>query len=105
VVKPDQASGSQGVEVFKDSKTLFARFSTSQKLDNIVMQEYLEGPSYSIEVVGRPGKYQALQVTDLNMDKIYDCESVTAPTQLSFYQTGRFKEMAPAMPMVKMKSR
>ena len=101
VVKPDQASGSQDVEVFKDSKALFSRFSTrflnSQKLENMVMQEYLEGPSYSIEVVGCPGKYQALQVTDLSMDKIYDCKRVTAPTQLPLNQVNRFKEMALAI--------
>lgn len=105
VVKPDQASGSQGVEVFKNEKALFARFPTRfqnrslnrLKPDNMVMQEYIEGPSYSIEVVGRPGKYQALQVTDLMMDKAYDCKRVLAPTRLSSHQTGRFKEMALAI--------
>jgi len=97
VVKPDQASGSQGVEVFKESNALFAGFPNRQELDNMVMQEYLEGPSYSIEVVGRPGKYQALQVTDLMMDNAYDCKRVIAPTRLSSHQTGRFKEMALAI--------
>jgi pyrrolysine biosynthesis protein PylC len=63
----------------------------------MVIQQYLEGPSYSIEVVGRPGNYQALQVTDLSMDKIYDCKRVTAPTLLPVHETGRFKEMALAI--------
>lgn len=93
VVKPDQASGSQGVEVFNNEKALFASFPDRQKLDNMVIQEYLEGPSYSIEVVGQPEKYQALQVTDLGMDKTYDCKRVTAPTRLSFHQINRFKKM------------
>ncbi|MCD4720594.1 MAG: 3-methylornithine--L-lysine ligase PylC [Desulfobacula sp.] len=101
VVKPDRASGSQGVEVFKDAKALFSRFSNQfsnwQKLDDMVIQQYLEGPSFSIEVVGSPGKYQALQVTDLSMDKAYDCKRVTAPTQLPPHQTGRFKETALAI--------
>ena len=97
VVKPDQASGSRGVEVFNDEKALFSRFPNRQNRNNRVIQQYLEGPSYSIEVMGGPGKYQALQVTDLSMDKIYDCKRVTAPTQLSLQQVSRFKEMALAI--------
>lgn len=97
VLKPDQESGSQGVEVFNDSKAFNARFPNRQSLINMVIQQYLEGPSYSIEVAGHPGKYQALYVTDLAMDKIYDCKSVTAPTQLSGDQIKRFKELAIAI--------
>ena len=63
----------------------------------MVIQQYLEGPSYSIEVAGRPGKYQVLSVTDLTMDKIYDCKRVTAPTQLPLDQISRFEEMALAI--------
>ncbi len=97
VVKPDQASGSQGVEVFNDQKTFQSCFLTRRKMANIVIQEYLQGPSYSIEVVGLPGKYQVLQVTDLNMDKVYDCKRVTAPTILESHQIRRFKKMAFAL--------
>ncbi len=93
VVKPDQASGSQGVKVYNDPKAFFFRFPTRRKPDNFVIQEYLRGPSYSIEVVGRPGKYKPLQVTDLNMDKDYDCKRVTAPTELPFDQIRRFEEI------------
>jgi len=93
VVKPDQASGSQGVKVYNDPKAFFFRFPTKRKPDNFVIQEYLSGPSYSIEVVGRPGKYKTLQVTDLNMDEAYDCKRVTAPTELPFDQISRFEEI------------
>ncbi len=97
VLKPDQASGSQGVEVFNDPEIFLAGFPTKQSLSNMVIQQYLEGPSYSIEVVGRPGKYQVLYVTDLAMDKIYDCKRVTAPTQLLSDQISQFEEMALAI--------
>ncbi len=97
VIKPDQESGSQGVEVFNNSKAFNARFPNRLSLINMVIQQYLEGPSYSIEVAGHPGKYQALYVTDLVMDKIYDCKSVTAPTKLSWDQIKIFKEMAIAI--------
>jgi len=94
VVKPDMASGSEGVEVFYDSKSFLSRFSQWRKSDNIVIQEYLQGPSYSIEVVGQPGKYRVFQVTDLSMDKVYDCKRVTAPTALESHQVNRFGKMA-----------
>lgn len=94
VIKPDQASGSQGVEVVNDPEALFFKFPTRQRLDNIVIQEYMEGPSYSIEVVGSPGNYQALQITDLSMDRIYDCKQVKAPTLLSPSLSARLEEIA-----------
>jgi len=97
VLKPDQASGSQGVEIIDNPTALFSRFSTRQLMDNSIIQEFLEGPSYSIEVLGRPGKYQTFQVTDLGMDEDYDCKNVTAPTQLSENYISRFKKMAIAV--------
>jgi pyrrolysine biosynthesis protein PylC len=97
VVKPDKASGSQGVKVYFDSKPFFRKFPPEKKPDNIVIQEYLKGPSFSIEVLGRPGQYKILQVTDLSMDKAYDCKRITAPTQLPLDQVSRFKEIALAI--------
>ncbi len=97
VVKPDKASGSQGVEVFYDSKSFMFWFSIQQRMDNIVIQEFIQGPSYSIEVVGQPGQYQVLQVTDLSMDKVYDCKRVMAPTVLESHQISRFKKIALAL--------
>jgi 3-methylornithine--L-lysine ligase len=94
VVKPDEASGSQGVEVINDHEALFFKFPIRQRLDNIVIQEFIDGPSYSIEVVGRPGNYKALQITDLSMDMSYDCKQVKAPTRLSPYLKSRLEEMA-----------
>lgn len=94
VVKPDHASGSQGVEVFEDSGALFSAYPDGQLPDHRVIQQYLEGSFHSIEVVGLPGRYQALQVTDLAMDKVHDCKRVTAPTRLSAPQIKRFEKMA-----------
>ncbi len=97
VVKPDQASGSHGVEIFYDSKTFFSKFSKGSGPDNLVVQQYLDGPSYSIEVIGSPSNYKALQVTDLGMDADYDCKRVTAPTQLPSAQIQVFEDMALAI--------
>ncbi len=97
IIKPDQASGSQGVEILKDSKTFFSRFPAGKMSNNLIIQEYIEGPSYSIEVVGRPGQYRLLQVTDLSMDKIYDCKRVMAPTILAVHQIEKFEKIALAI--------
>jgi hypothetical protein len=69
-------------------------FSTIKIPDNTIVQQFLDGDSFSIEVLGQPGSYQALQVTDLGMAKDYDCKKVTAPTRLSQQQVKKFKEMA-----------
>lgn len=94
LVKPDQNSGSTGVEVVRDSNSLAA---VRKKSENLIIQEYLKGPSFSIEVIGMPGKYQALQVTDLGMDNLYNCKRVTAPTNLSFDKIMAFEKMAVAI--------
>jgi len=74
VVKPDQASGSQGVKIIHDAKLLSSIFSAGVIPYTMVMQEYISGPACSIEVVKSPGHYKVLQVTDLEMDKIHDCK-------------------------------
>jgi pyrrolysine biosynthesis protein PylC len=70
VAKPSVGSGSQGVAILENKADLNAYVSASS--DQWVIQEYVQGPSYSIEILGRPGQYTALQVTDLEMDAGYD---------------------------------
>jgi len=81
LVKPSRGSGSQEVSVFRNLDTLNAH--QSESAETWVIQEFVTGPSYSIEVVGRPGNYLTLQVTDLQMDANYDCKRVLAPTDLT----------------------
>jgi len=82
VVKPDRGSGSQGVKVIHNEQEPACEFSTRNALGGMVAQEYLEGPSYSIEVIGFPGNYIPLQVTELQMDSDLDCKRVLAPSGL-----------------------
>ena len=94
VVKPDQDSGSRGVEILHDLESLKHRISTNQTDKSIVIQEYLPGPSYSVEVIGKPGNYQPLQVTEIHMDGGYDCKRVTSPTGLAPDSIGAFENIA-----------
>jgi len=83
IVKPSTSSGSHGI----------SKLCTEQGLDDFikqvgsglkrwVLQEYVEGPSYSIEVLGLAGHYVTLQVTELEMDGDYDCKRVLAPAEI-----------------------
>lgn len=95
MVKPSTASGSQGVSRISTKKELddFIRHVGSQ-LGQWVLQEYVEGPSYSIEVLGGEGHYITLQVTELEMDEHYDCRRVIAPAGISESLDRQIKEMA-----------
>jgi len=93
LAKPDGGSGSEGIEVFGDRPSLEARFGSSPP-PGWVLQEYLEGPSFSIEVVGRPGAYAPLQITGLEMDGAHDCKRVLAPASIPSRLARTFAEMA-----------
>ncbi|MBW2658858.1 MAG: 3-methylornithine--L-lysine ligase PylC [Deltaproteobacteria bacterium] len=98
VVKPDEGSGSRGVQVFHDQQNfLSSRFSQPTSAEAVVMQEYIVGSSHSIEVIGVPGNYTSFQVTDLGMDKDHDCKRVIAPTRMAAGLIDRFATMAIAV--------
>jgi pyrrolysine biosynthesis protein PylC len=80
VVKPDGASGSEGVTVAADPAALrAARAALAAAGHEIVMEEYLSGPSLSLEVLGWNGRALPLQVTGLEFDSVHDCQRVAAP--------------------------
>lgn len=109
IIKPDRGSGSRGVRVCADPRELELALAAGE-LEGVgeggagdggpssvagsaasaadpargawAIEEYIEGPSYSLEVLGLPGKHRVLQVTDLSMDAAYDCKRVRAPTGL-----------------------
>jgi pyrrolysine biosynthesis protein PylC len=82
LAKPDQGSGSKGVRVFDSLDAMKSDFPSGLPPLGWVLEEYLEGSQYSLEVMGRPGRYRTLQVTDLYVDREFDCKRVIAPSQL-----------------------
>ena len=93
VAKPDGESGSKGVEVFPDRRALQARFGIIPAPGR-VLQAYLSGPTYSIEVVGSPGHYTGLQITRLEVDSAFDCKRVLAPASLPAHLAGSLEGAA-----------
>jgi pyrrolysine biosynthesis protein PylC len=86
VAKPSQASGSKGVIILNGQSDAEAAFPQGFPEQGWVFQQYLQGPSFSLELIGRPGNYLPLQVTRLFMDEIYDCKAVAAPCRLTVGQ-------------------
>ncbi len=95
IAKPVDASGSRGVckiTTEEELRVFLERRDTAG--EDYIIQEFLEGKSYSIEVMGCRGSYMPLQVTDLEMDEVYDCRRVVAPTDLDKQMVEQFREIA-----------
>ena len=97
VVKPSDSSGSEGVFKVSTLADLNKLKEKPEILNQWVVQEFVEGPSYSIEVIGYRGEYQAYQATDLEMDEHYDCKRVLAPAPLSEDLTRAFNDIGIAL--------
>jgi pyrrolysine biosynthesis protein PylC len=91
ICKPDCDSGSHGVERLDTPAQLHEALA---KNCDLVIQEFMEGPSYSIEIIGKPGMYRTYLVTQIHMDQRYDCKMVTAPCGLTSVQEDTLRKMA-----------
>ncbi len=94
LVKPSRSSGSQGVRIIHSEAEMEAFEKERRTEQPWVLQEYIDGPTYSLEVLACGEKTVPLQVTDLYMDGIYDCKRVTAPTVLPGPLAGAFENLA-----------
>lgn len=92
VVKPSDGSGSTGVMKLETYEEALAYSEHATPGD--IIQEYLEGPSYSIEVIGQPGNYRTYTVTEVHVDEGYDCYMITSPVKLPGSKLERFSEIA-----------
>lgn len=92
MVKPSDGSGSTGVRKLRTAEEAEAFFRSRDEGD--IVQEYLEGPSYSIEVIGKPGCYRTYTVTEVHVDSVYDCNMITSPVKLPEAKLRRFSEIA-----------
>lgn len=75
IAKPSVSSCSEGVTKIYTEDAL-KEFFRHENIDTWIVEEYLSGPSYSLEVIGTPGRYHTYHVTELLMDPEYDCKTV-----------------------------
>ncbi|MEN8246707.1 MAG: 3-methylornithine--L-lysine ligase PylC [Thermodesulfobacteriota bacterium] len=92
IVKPSRASGSEDITIFNDRASAGAFLE--QAKGEWVAQAYVEGSTYSLEVMGRNGDYFLPQVTDLHMDEQYDCRAVTTPSLLPAEQVTKLENIS-----------
>lgn len=93
IVKPLDSSGSEGVRCLKNSEDWKKWVKSAGNFEDWVIQEFITGPSYSIEVIGCQGRYQPFQVTELEMDKIFDCKRVIAPARIDIEMIKEFENI------------
>jgi 3-methylornithine--L-lysine ligase len=107
VVKPSVGSGSHGVRIISSNDEWEKLFDTQQDpsakgssakealaKESCVVEEYIKGPSYSLEIIGSRGRYETLQVTELFMDEKYDCKQVIAPVEIKAGLIRNFEKSA-----------
>lgn len=91
IVKPSNLSGSSGVVKIDTSNHL--QQVIKKAIGETVIQEYLAGPSYSLEVLGDRGKCVCFQITELEFDSGYDCKRVLAGPKTGDHVAGAFYDL------------
>lgn len=95
VIKPSEASGSFGVTVALNAVDLRRKLmELRQFAPKIVVQEFIRGPSISIEVIAKNGVGQSLLCTLLEFDSNYDCKRVIVPTYLGSSVEDKFRSIS-----------
>ena len=94
IAKPSRSSGSKGVRILSSPVDMDSGIPHLIASENLVIEEFLRGPSYSLEIMGCSGHYLPLQVTELFMDEVFDCKCVVAPADLSKTFVDQFNEIA-----------
>jgi carbamoyl-phosphate synthase large subunit len=67
IVKPRDNSGSRGVKLCRNQEELRSSISEAlenSRLDSVLVEEYIEGPEYSIEGLHYDGKSEVIQFTE-----------------------------------------
>lgn len=94
IIKPSGESGSAGVRLVNTRDEVEAFFAECNEPDEWIAQEYLEGPSYSIEVIGNGEEYRTYAITQIHMDDVYDCCMVSAPCEIGEKKEKEFARIA-----------
>ncbi len=95
IAKPSGLSGSVGVRLISDTLEMKNfEMEIAAERNAWVIQEYLTGPSYSLEVIGCHGKYLSLQPTEIIVDRMYDCQRVEAPLALSVETENELRQIS-----------
>jgi len=82
VVKPSGSSGSHGVSKVRNKKEMNAALQNARMYDSeMVVQEFIEGPNVSIELIGTGADAMTFKTTEIVLDENYDCKMVLCPPE------------------------
>jgi len=93
MIKPSGESGSAGITYAQTREDAEKFLASCSQPENWIVQEYLTGPSYSVEVIGVPGNYRTYALTQIHMDDVYDCCKVTSPCLVTAAKEERLSEI------------
>lgn len=98
IVKPRDNSGSRGVKLCRNREELEASMSEAfevSKLDTVLVEEFIEGPEYSIEGLHYDGKSEVIQFTEKKTTEFpYNVElGHKQPANLSNQQRSAIREI------------
>ncbi len=94
IAKPDTGSGSRGIHILPNENEMWNVIGKDPVSAGWIVEEFINGPTFSVEVTRQGGNAVAHQVTDLHMDARYDCKRVTAPSILDKKLQEEFKALA-----------
>ena len=82
VVKPSVGSGSTGVQlVWSEPELALVRARLAASGSDMVVEEWVPGPSLSVDLVAFGGETVTLAPTWLEFDRAFDCKRVVAPVE------------------------
>ncbi|UWG98170.1 3-methylornithine--L-lysine ligase PylC [Dehalobacter sp. DCM] len=81
ILKPDGESGSRNV-IKAYSQSEIEAYLEGHIGEQTVVQEYLEGASYSLEVIGDGEHFYFPQITEVVVADDYDCKRIIAPAAI-----------------------
>lgn len=92
ILKPDGESGSKHVKKAYCRREVEEYLETHKNIHTVI-QEYLEGASYSLEVIGDGEHYFFPQITEVIVDDEYDCKRIVAPANMEAQEKQQMLEI------------
>lgn len=91
ILKPDNLSGSHGVKYIHTQSEL--EKAMEKQKGEVVLEAYIEGRSFSLEVIGSGTQDGFSMITEIITDQDFDCKRVIAPAHISQVESEKMYEI------------
>jgi len=96
ILKPDDQSGSKNILKAFNTKEV-EQYLKKNKDKKTIVQQYLTGRSFSVEVIGNGETYYFPQITEVVTDEAYDCKRIIAPAVINDSEKAQIMEIAESL--------